>query len=230
MPTLITTALIAILFASILIYLNLKKARQGLDFELKENCLLSRYPIVFLSGYRSLFYFYKYWNWVPYFLSEHGYEVIVLNLPWRGVQARRRRLKHFLQVISKEKLPIHVVGDKTCLKELYWLVKANSPFVKSCWLLEEMDANAPKSIQVDDLRPKDDGLHRVFFPQAPTRPGLQSRIWGLILRMHNLFNTHEGRLEPQPVGHPALCDTDTVKYYYLDFAISLAENDVRCSH
>ena len=49
--------------------------------ELKPNCLLTRYPIAFLSGRKSIFKPFEYWNLIPAYLREHGYEVLILEPP-----------------------------------------------------------------------------------------------------------------------------------------------------
>ena len=55
-----------------LLGLNYWRSRSPFDFELEPNCLLTRYPLLFLSGKRSLLYFQDYWNNIPKFLSSHS--------------------------------------------------------------------------------------------------------------------------------------------------------------
>jgi hypothetical protein len=63
--------------------------------ELIPNCLITRHPLLFITGPRSIFYFSSYWNFYTSFLAEHGYEVYTLHLPWRSQLKRKSRLKKF---------------------------------------------------------------------------------------------------------------------------------------
>lgn len=54
------------------------------------NCLLTKAPIEFWTGQRSLFYFASYWNGLPEWLAGHGYDVRTVRFPWRDPIARRR--------------------------------------------------------------------------------------------------------------------------------------------
>ncbi len=47
--------------------------------ELRPNCLLTRYPIVFVSKQKSLFRIFDEWNDIPKYLREHGYDVMILT-------------------------------------------------------------------------------------------------------------------------------------------------------
>jgi hypothetical protein len=54
------------------------------EVKLQPNCLLTRKPLIFVEGPESLFYFGRYWNSIPHFLQEHGYEVQVIKLNSAG--------------------------------------------------------------------------------------------------------------------------------------------------
>jgi len=58
-----------------------RKARVTLlnNLELRPNCLISRHPLVFVSGRSSLFRLFDHWNLIPGFLREHGYEILILE-------------------------------------------------------------------------------------------------------------------------------------------------------
>lgn len=58
--------------------------------KLVPNCLLTRSPVVFVTGLRSPFYFRHYWNDLPAYLVAHGYDVRVLRLPWGDTRKRER--------------------------------------------------------------------------------------------------------------------------------------------
>lgn len=92
------------------LYSNTQRKKRSLKYELTPNCLLTRWPILFISGKRSLFYFTNYWNVFPEFLSEHGYEVYSLNLPWVG-STRAKKITEFLTVHSEKGRHYHLVTD-----------------------------------------------------------------------------------------------------------------------
>lgn len=96
--------------------LNLYREHRRLSVHLKPNCLLTRYPVVFITGPRSLFYFRKYWNFYPEILAEHGYPVFTLHLPWRGKGRTQRFYKFILNSPGTEKY--HFICDAFTAEEL----------------------------------------------------------------------------------------------------------------
>lgn len=45
------------------------------------NKLLTRHPLVFFSGVKSLFFASNHWNELPFWLEQHGYQVLEINTP-----------------------------------------------------------------------------------------------------------------------------------------------------
>lgn len=86
------------------------------DFELTPNCLLTRWPLVFVSGTQSIFYAKKYWNLYPIFLAEHGYEVFHLELPSKKGSSRIQFFKKFLEQEGHK--PLHLIFDQETYEEL----------------------------------------------------------------------------------------------------------------
>jgi hypothetical protein len=95
---------------------NLYRDHRRYHIELKPNCLLTRHPVVFVTGPRSVFYFRKYWNAYPEILAEHGYEVFTLHLPWQGPQ-RKNKLQDFLHQQDGAKR-FHFICDPLTLREM----------------------------------------------------------------------------------------------------------------
>lgn len=95
-----------------------------IHFDLKPNCLLTRWPVVFVTGPRSLFYFRRYWNLYPIYLAEHGYEVFTVHLPWRSSPARRRYMQAFLEKHKNKKY--HFVMDSVTANEMQDLLVGKS--------------------------------------------------------------------------------------------------------
>lgn len=77
------------------------------------NCLLTRSPIVFITGLRSPFYFRHYWNDLPTYLVAHGYDVRVLRLPWSGTKERRIWMEKLLAQQS-----VHLIMDPQTAEEM----------------------------------------------------------------------------------------------------------------
>jgi len=129
---LILTPLLALAFA---ILTNLYREHRKYSFELKPNCLLTRKPVVFLTGPRSIFYFRKFWNGYPEILAEHGYEVFTLPLPWRRPE-RASRMTDFLKKQSELRKTYHFIIDPVTATELQKVLE-NSPATASLTILED---------------------------------------------------------------------------------------------
>ncbi|MBS1970487.1 MAG: hypothetical protein JSU04_09265 [Bdellovibrionales bacterium] len=127
--------LIPFLTLSFAILTNLYREHRKSSFDLKPNCLLTRKPIVFLTGPRSIFYFRKYWNAYPEILAEHGYEVFTLPLPWRG-EERLSRTKTYLTKQASQHRQYHFICDRYTAQELRELFDT-SPAVASLTILED---------------------------------------------------------------------------------------------
>ena len=79
---------------------------------LRPNCLMTKNPIVFLNGPRSLFFYEKLGGTLQDFIAEHGYQVFCPPLPFRGSKLRKTALDRWLQ--SQNSKTFHfVVGPKT---------------------------------------------------------------------------------------------------------------------
>jgi hypothetical protein len=101
---------LALLAVAALVSLNFQRARAETSFELTPNRLLTRYPLVFLTGRRSLFYFLSYWNELPAFLTAHGYQVYVMPLPWKPTSAKNF-LQHYFRRRAEKDAKFHFIID-----------------------------------------------------------------------------------------------------------------------
>lgn len=71
-----------------------------MKFNLKPNCLLTRRPLKLVTGPRSLFFYKNPWDLLPEVLYEHGYQVELFHLPFRGPEQRKfifEKNKHHLE-------------------------------------------------------------------------------------------------------------------------------------
>ncbi|MGZ3743871.1 MAG: hypothetical protein ACXWRA_08470 [Pseudobdellovibrionaceae bacterium] len=146
MESFIPFLFIPCLFFGFAVLTNFYRELRRSHFELKPNCLLTRKPVVFINGPRSIFYFRKYWNSYPEILAEHGYEVFTLPLPWRG-PARLHKMKYFLNQQEQNSKKYHFVCDEFSSQELKELLTQSST-VSSLTILKnqnEMISNNKRS-------------------------------------------------------------------------------------
>src|SRR5690606_31059756 len=100
---------------------------------LQPNCLLTRYPIVLVTGHKSILNFAAYWDVIPRYLRDHGYEVIELPTAWRLPSRRRLHILQFLEQSRGRKF--HFIFDKTAKNERIWLDSLRLEAVKSTALV-----------------------------------------------------------------------------------------------
>jgi hypothetical protein len=105
-----------VFFFALAVFANKFRRTRLISFALKPNCLLTRWPVVFVTGPRSLFYFSHYWNLYPVYLAEHGYEVFTVHMPWNETEARRAHFRKFLEVHAGKRY--HFVVDTVTFQEL----------------------------------------------------------------------------------------------------------------
>lgn len=123
---------LSVFILGLAVFANRARARKDIPFELTPNCLLTRWPILFVTGPRSIFYFSKYWNLHPVFLTEHGYEVFTVHLPWKNADHRRQRFEEFLSQQENHKRHFHLVVDSPTLSELESVLRSRrSSAIKS---------------------------------------------------------------------------------------------------
>lgn len=125
-----TLALILSLFGflvTLAVLTNKARAKVHYDKALHPNCLLTRWPLLFVTGPRSFFYFSNYWNIYPSYLAEHGYEVFHLRLPWNKSALRKARLTEFLKAQDQAKQRFHLIMDSVILHEFESVLRELRP-------------------------------------------------------------------------------------------------------
>lgn len=132
---------LSVFLLSLALFSNRVRARQELQFDLTPNCLLTRWPLLFVTGPRSIFYFSKYWNVYTSYLAEHGYEVFTLHMPWTKASERLARLQFFLKQQEEKKAGFHIVLDSYTKNELEEFLRANpSSVIRSINEIHDGDA------------------------------------------------------------------------------------------
>lgn len=180
------------------------------NLDLIPNCLLTRHPILFVSGRRSLFYFSNYWNRVPRFLTEHGYQIFELELPWRNEDQRRLVLREGLEAFEGR---VHLIAD----------VSSQNAILQAPPNLQAKIASVTFTPQIQSLAPQAPIL---IWQDFATPLTLLRRI---MLGLHSLIFA-ENQMTAAQVGLPRRWQEWPSEIAFLQHAISLAENDLQCSH
>lgn len=145
--------------------------RRKSQFDLIPNCLLTRWPVLFVTGKRSPFYFSNYWNVYPEFLAEHGYEVFHLYLPWRHHEKRAQTLRNFLKhqasSQTKSQAKFHFMLDHESYEELKHLL-INSSVVASFQIVPAAAQTTPAPL----VHRLSYGLHRLVSGFSHTVPAV----------------------------------------------------------
>lgn len=122
---------------------------------LRPNCLLTRKPLVFVNGARSLFYYEKLGGFLQDYLRAHGYQVLNPVMPFRG-PARVLALKSWLSQQSDK--AFHFIVSSATDREMHTLLTENPQ--NTITRLDEWVENAPTQD-----RPTAGfayGIHRIF--------------------------------------------------------------------
>ena len=85
------------------------------NLALRPNCLLTRYPIVFINPPRSLFWHEKLGGWYQDLLTEHGYQVYCPPMAFRDRNLRFKSLENWLK--QQKGSRFHFVLTRTSLEE-----------------------------------------------------------------------------------------------------------------
>ena len=176
---------------------NKERLNREYSYRLFPNCLITRFPIIFVHGRKSLFYFGQYWNFIPQFLIDHGYEVIDLELPWRDEAARKKELHRFLELLKEENIGAHFIGDITSRK-----------------LMEEAQAEFPEVFHSSNIM----GLRDVGVPTSGDEP--------FAFRLHRMITGGKSDLDGRVLGLTEMCDLKDIGRIYLRKVVELAESDL----
>ncbi len=193
--------------------------------ELKPNCLLTRYPIVFLSGRKSLFRLFDYWNEIPLYLREHGYDVWELEAP--PGKDRTEAILRALEDLPADKC--HLIGDSSSGEELEALARVSHPKIASLTCVRNPNAEqrtkktAPKP---EDLKPFTNAIEYLELTQSE-KPNTNWRtlMAGFCLFVHNhVFLDRSRRVDPIETGE--FDGSFAIASRFLDLAVTLAERDL----
>ena len=174
---------------------------------LRPNCLMTRTPLVFITGSRSLLYFFNYWNMIPGFLREHGYEVRVWNLPWRDGDAQFQILQ---MLLLSSRTSVHLLGDSSSVGMLKRIQLTNPDRISSITTPDELSLPESKACTwADFILRFAFGAHVFLLRLSHKGAGA-----GFAVAQQNELGLYEGSQPWQ------------IENAYLNRAISLAENEL----
>jgi hypothetical protein len=84
------------------------------ELALRPNCLLTRRPLVFLTGPRSVFYYQTPWQKAYYYLTEHGYQAQIVKLPFQKISDRIQYTRNVLRQLENS----HIFCDQITYQQL----------------------------------------------------------------------------------------------------------------
>lgn len=235
-------SLFLILSALTLQFMSRKiRDRRFAGLTLTPNCLLTRHPILFLNGPRSLFHFINHWNDVPRYLREHGYEVFTFDMRFN------RHLKSFDSTelhaaLDAMQIKCHVIGDSSIAAAIYEIASFNHLNVASLTLIQNPHRSNQSGIAallaksqknhrplVNELKPTATAVEifqlPTLRPNTLAWPIIFNHLARLRLRLHNLLIPTPG-VDPIETAYDIDRASWTIESQFLTLAVQLAERDL----
>ncbi len=95
--------------------ISMLELMRTLNLVLRPNCLLTKDPLVFISGPRSLFSTQKIGHDLQEFIEAHGYQVAPCWMPYRSRGARKRVIQQWLNARQKQRFHL-ILGASTWIE------------------------------------------------------------------------------------------------------------------
>lgn len=178
------------------------------NLALRPNCLLTRSPLVFVSGPRSLFSPNKMGSDLQDFILAHGYQMTSPWLPFRGKPQRTAALSLWLEK-NKSKSFHFFMAENTWKEMQPVLEKTLHPF--STLNIINIKADTPRS-RIENAKLSS-------FDVKPLEPSLTYRL-------HQFFCRIMGS-QAIPYEQTLLVKDPTLYDRFLDRCIELAENEYK---
>lgn len=131
---------------------------------LRPNCLMTKYPLVFITGIRSLFFYEKLGGDLQDYIAAHGYVVLNPVLPFRSRKLRELSLKKWLS--SEKNKRFHFILSQDTYQEFKAVF---NQYTDSSFTITD-HFNKPLST----YEPLYFKLHRLFCRLQGYRPGTYS--------------------------------------------------------
>lgn len=229
-----TLALAAFAIGLSLAFQVSQKRRRAARFRglvLKPNCLLTRYPIAFLSGPRTVFRLFDHWNDVPLYLREHGYDVYVIEPSGHHRDERAESVRTALAQLDSS---CHLIADGSLEGDLEALAAMKLANVSSFTVVKSRERaesdREKRSLSVNDLKPLASAIE-VFEVSPPASFSIAAgseRLKLVLLGAHNFLIKHRtGLVHPVETAEVSFGQAGfQMEERFLDLAISLAERDL----
>lgn len=146
-------AALAIVGAAFVFHFRIRSHRLARlsGLELKPNCLLTRYPIAFVANPKSLFKFFdRLSDDVPAYLREHGYEVLVLEIPGRATDPARA----LIAALDSMSTRCHLIADSMHGSTFEMIANHKHPMVASLTLVSEPAQTRQPRLGRENHRPR----------------------------------------------------------------------------
>lgn len=192
---------------------NKKRAQNEIPYELVPNQLLTRHPVLFISGSRSPFYFIKFWNQIPSYLAEHGYEVYNLDLPWK-ITARSKELTKVLQAgFGGQRFHLFIdASNERILGRI--LLRQSFENIESITIVR---AEGESKSFLQSLKPSSTPIEEIELKPAP-----RSRLDQILWTAHRAWTFEPSKTDSTALGWPFSLEAGKA---ILDRARILAERD-----
>jgi hypothetical protein len=123
---------------------------------LRPNCLLTKYPIVFVTGMRSLFFYTRLGSELQDFIAAHGYAVLSPPMPFRSKNLRFFTLKKWLK--TQPDTRFHFILSQASYEEFKEILEL---YPNSTFTIVPKDLNKVSSNKIST--PLSYLLHKLYF-------------------------------------------------------------------
>lgn len=147
-------------------------------FELEKNILLTKHPLVFYPGKKTLFFHKKYWQALPQYLAEHGNDVFHLHLPWHS---SKKRIQVFRQLMQEYSGKYHLIVDDIGFSELSVIDKEKQKFIASILWVRSHQPTSDASFQLKINSTQSIPVYQIHF-QHKNQVSLKEKIQFFIHR------------------------------------------------
>lgn len=188
--------------------LNSKRHKLRFDLPLVPNQLLTRFPLVFIEGRKSIFYFGSYWNVIPKLFEEHGFPVHICK---QTIQNPHKLIEE-LEGLLTNWTSVHIVVDAQAYLHLQNALQDHPKLQNMICVLQE------SSNYNESIRPE----CKTYIIQGLSHTPLK---WRVMAFLHRLSTKDQ-----LPVNILAPVSSHCLKQSlgnYLDFANFLAVQDYK---
>ncbi len=177
---------------------------------------MTKHPIFFVPGRWTPFYCFNYWNNIPYFMKEHGYEVVTKPFSIKGLFFHEESMVSFLKKQSTQSVSLHLIFDPTQIKLARKIAQQNFAGNHHIYLLNINQSPL--------LKTPDNVLELTPLIKKLKKPG-RGQDW--LKKAHDKSTRAAHAVPSHYLGADSENEHLTVEPMILKSIISIAENDWR---